>query len=154
MPLDLDRLKLINKLPSKSEKDLASFNSGWYKIGRSEAFKEGKLLGVDSFPLRLVVWRGIDKKINALNAYCPHMGADLSCGKLVQEGLICPFHGWRWDRDGNCNHIPYSDLVPERAKTKRWNSLEENEHVFIWYDSDGKEPDQRGSRLEINTGDG
>lgn len=43
---------------------------------------------------------------NAVKAYynfCPHRGTTLGqgCGHFKDGKIICPFHGWRWDLDGN-----------------------------------------------------
>ena len=46
-----------------------------------------------------------------LDAYCPHMGANLGAGGQVKGDCIeCPFHGWQFrGEDGQCVHIPYVD---------------------------------------------
>lgn len=35
--------------------------------------------------------------------FCPHRGTALSsgCGTFEHKRIICPFHGWRWDLQGN-----------------------------------------------------
>jgi hypothetical protein len=38
--------------------------------------------------------------------------------------------GWQFDREGKCIHIPYTDKVPEVAKTRSWPTAEKNDvHV-------------------------
>lgn len=45
-----------------------------------------------------------------VDAYCPHLGADLAAGgRVVGSCIECPFHGWRFrGEDGKCTHIPYA----------------------------------------------
>lgn len=54
-------------------------------------------------------------KVCALDAYCPHLGADLRIGGEVlteKDGSVCircPFHGWLFrGRDGLCVRVPYA----------------------------------------------
>ena len=59
--------------------------------------------------------------------HCPHRGADLAFGRLEDDGLRCPFHGWLFDVDGKCLETP---AEPEgsalcqhiRQRAIRWSS--------------------------------
>ena len=42
----------------------------------------------------LVKYQG---KVYALGSRCPHMGCDLTKGKLKENILVCPCHGWSFD---------------------------------------------------------
>lgn len=44
-----------------------------------------------------------DGSIKAYHNFCPHRGTSLSegCGTFEGKKIICPFHGWRWDLQGN-----------------------------------------------------
>ena len=58
---------------------------------------------------RVVLFRGADGKIAALIDRCPHRGVALSLGKVTQQGALqCPFHGWEFDGQGKCVHVPLS----------------------------------------------
>jgi 3-ketosteroid 9alpha-monooxygenase subunit A len=149
MPLDLEKLDLVDALPSQIKGDPLSYQTGWYKVGSSKDFFEGKLFSVVNFPSKLVIWRTLSGKLVVLDTYCLHMGADLSCGQLSEKGITCPFHGWRWGEDGKCNDIPYSKDIPKDAKAKSWVSKEDSGFVYIWYDKDGKNPINQASLLEI-----
>jgi len=54
---------------------------------------------------------------------CPHRRARLSAGQLGDDGTLqCTYHGWRFDVDGRCVHIPALDddaSIPERATLQR-----------------------------------
>ncbi len=81
-----------------------------------------------------------DFKIKVLDAYCPHMGADLSKGEVQGDHLICPFHLWSWGGDGVCKDIPYSDNIPAKARIKSWDVTEKNGLYYVWYDHEGNPP--------------
>jgi phenylpropionate dioxygenase-like ring-hydroxylating dioxygenase large terminal subunit len=50
-----------------------------------------------------VLVRSDESTIKAYHNVCPHRGTSLSegCGTFKDNRIICPFHGWRWDLQGN-----------------------------------------------------
>jgi phenylpropionate dioxygenase-like ring-hydroxylating dioxygenase large terminal subunit len=62
---------------------------------------------------RLVAFRGEDGRYALIDRHCPHRGADLSYGRLEEDGLRCPFHGWKFDAEGGCLETP---AEPEESK--------------------------------------
>lgn len=47
--------------------------------------------------------------VSIIEAFCPHLGADLTKGgKVINDCLECPFHNWAFSGDGVCQSIPYS----------------------------------------------
>lgn len=58
---------------------------------------------------RYVVWRGEEGQLVAALDRCPHREAPLSAGRLDDDGcLVCPYHAWTFDGDGNCVAVPSS----------------------------------------------
>lgn len=67
---------------------------------------------------RLVAFRD-DKGAAALKDVCIHRGAALSGGTLCDGTIVCPYHGWRYARTGECVHIPSlppGASIPEKAR--------------------------------------
>src|SRR5699024_1903345 len=116
------------------------FARGWHCLGLSETFRDGKPHAVTAFGTKLVVFQGQDGRLNVLDAYCRHMGGDLSQGTVKGDSVACPFHDWRWGGDGKCTSIPYTRRVPPRARTRAWPVLERNAQLFVWNDPEGKPP--------------
>lgn len=55
----------------------------------------------------LVLFRDARGRAAALLDRCPHRNIPLSGGKVVHDGTLeCPYHGWRFDREGTCRAIP------------------------------------------------
>ena len=93
----------------------------------------------------LLVYRTAAGLCHAITAYCPHMGNYMPNGLapgeplaalLVLEELRCPFHGWRFNGDGQCTHIPQGQRVPTavmkgRAVARSWRLREHNLQVQI-----------------------
>ena len=102
----------------------------------------------------LVVYRPARGAVNGravvMDAYCPHLGAHLAYGgKVDGECIDCPFHGWRFNREGKCILIPYANKVPEVARTGVWPVEEVDNSVLVWYDADSEPPSDTkpGSRV-------
>ena len=71
----------------------------------------------------------MNDEIQAFNDLCPHKGTRLSLGKVVvgpdgEQALRCAYHGWHYDNNGNCSHIPQRpDLVGKvRACVRRYQT--------------------------------
>ncbi|NDZ78932.1 aromatic ring-hydroxylating dioxygenase subunit alpha [Streptomyces sp. SID10853] len=116
------------------------FARGWHCLGLAERFKDGSPHAIHAFGQKLVVFRSGDGSLNVLDAYCRHMGGDLSQGTVKGDALACPFHDWRWGGDGRCRQIPYSRRVPLRARTAAWITMEQDGLLFLWNDPEGNPP--------------
>lgn len=112
---------------------------GWHYIGMRQEFVN-EPLRLACFGTLLVGYRGEDGEVHVLDGYCPHMGADLCEGAVEGNSIRCPFHAWRWGSDGVCDEIPYATRIPDKAKIKKWPTMEVNGLVFVWNDPEGSEP--------------
>jgi 3-ketosteroid 9alpha-monooxygenase subunit A len=124
---------IANEVPER-------YARGWHCLGLASDYNcEPQML--EYFGTRLVAYRGReDKQVHILDAYCPHMGADLSKGCVNGNSIICPFHAWSWGADGVCNDIPYADKIPDKAVIKSWPTMEQNGLLFVWHDHENNSP--------------
>lgn len=60
-----------------------------------------RLLGED-----LVLFRARSGALGLIGAFCPHRLAPLFYGRVEQDGLRCPYHGWKFAPDGKCMEMP------------------------------------------------
>jgi cholesterol 7-dehydrogenase len=89
----------------------------------------------------LVAFRGESGLVSVIDAYCPHLGANLGVsGRIRGDCVECPFHGWRYAGDGKCTHIPGQNVIPPQANTRSWTVLERNQMIMVWYHGDKKSP--------------
>ncbi|KAH0615631.1 hypothetical protein JD844_005092 [Phrynosoma platyrhinos] len=91
---------------------------------------------------QFAVFRDWDGRAHVVDAYCPHLGANLAVGgRVVGSCIECPFHGWQFHgEDGRCTRIPYAEKVPTFAKVKVWPSCEVGGMIVVWYHCDGIGP--------------
>ena len=116
------------------------FARGWHCLGLVEHFADGQPHAVQAFGTKLVVFQGAGGELNVLDAYCRHMGGDLTQGTVKGDEVACPFHDWRWGGDGRCKSIPYAKRVPLRARTRAWTTCQQNKQLFVWHDPQGNPP--------------
>ncbi|WP_340586974.1 Rieske 2Fe-2S domain-containing protein [Erythrobacter alti] len=128
-----------------------TFPRGWFMVGSSDEATTVPS-AVRFFGEDLVLYRGESGKVFLVEAYCPHMGTHLALNTtsyVVKDGeqvegdnIRCPYHGWRFGPDGQCNHIPYSPKnPPKRACLKNFAVTEKAGCLWAWYDAEGGEPD-------------
>ncbi len=81
----------------------------------------------------LVVYRGTDDRVVALDAHCPHMGAHLAEGSVEGREIRCFFHAWRFDASGRCTEMPaLGGEPPIPVRTRSWPVEEKYGLVWIW----------------------
>ncbi|XP_078479212.1 cholesterol 7-desaturase nvd-like, partial [Lampetra planeri] len=133
------------------------YPNGWYRVVDSSRVPRGQVVPAVLLGEQVAVFRGEEGgQASVLDAYCPHLGANLAVGGQVRGGCLeCPFHGWRFrGEDGRCVHIPYSSKVPEFARVRSWESCERNGTVYAWYHCDGGEPTWQVPEVEeISSGE-
>ncbi|KAG7201069.1 hypothetical protein KM043_017613 [Ampulex compressa] len=142
------RKRKLGKLPPV-------YPNGWFALLESRQVKRGQVRHVAALGENFAVFRTAKGVVNILDAYCPHLGANMAEGGRVKgECLECPFHSWRFrGEDGHCESIPYAEKVPHIARARTWRSCEVNYIVFVWYHAESSEPDwQPQPRANISNG--
>jgi phenylpropionate dioxygenase-like ring-hydroxylating dioxygenase large terminal subunit len=65
----------------------------------------------------IVLWRDGSRQWRCFEDFCPHRLAPLSEGRVESDGtLLCAYHAWRFDSEGNCVSIPQSEDKQTEAK--------------------------------------
>jgi phenylpropionate dioxygenase-like ring-hydroxylating dioxygenase large terminal subunit len=83
-------------------------------------------LSVSIAGLELIVYR-TNNGVNAIHRYCPHRGMDLVGGVVVDDGIICPFHGWKQKENGESVDSDGTLITCEQQKYQAVQS-----HGYIW----------------------
>ncbi|XGV97523.1 MAG: aromatic ring-hydroxylating dioxygenase subunit alpha [Leptolyngbya sp. BL-A-14] len=68
----------------------------------------------------MLVIRGTDGTLRALHNVCPHRGARMLDGQGHCNRIICPYHGWTFDREGQLKSLPRAECFPhlDQAATR------------------------------------
>lgn len=121
--------------------DMPPYPTGWYQVAASQELRQGQVKTLRCLGRDLVLFRAADRQATVLDAYCPHLGTHLGhCGRVVDGGLECGFHGWRFDAAGRCTHVPAASVIPHRAQLAAWPVREVNGAIMLWFDQGGQKP--------------
>ena len=69
--------------------------------------------------------------ISALVDRCPHRLVALSGGRVVDDALQCPYHGWRFDAEGRCVEMPGHVGEVPRCRVPAYRVIEHEGAVFL-----------------------
>ena len=106
----------------------------WYPLLESREL--GRVpRGIERLGERLVLWRTADGAAHAHADRCPHLGAALSGGKVRDDCLVCPFHGFEFGADGQCRHIPAvgrDGRIPKGMAVRSFTLREAHGLIWLW----------------------
>ena len=89
-----------------------------------------RLMGED-----LVLFRDNEGELGLIGRQCPHRGADLCYGRREDNGMRCPFHGWHFDRSGQCVEQPgepEGSRMHEQISVLSYPVVEKNGIIFAY----------------------
>jgi 3-ketosteroid 9alpha-monooxygenase subunit A len=121
---------------------MSPYPTGWYLVCTSAELAVGEVKPLTLLGRDLVVFRTEGGTAVVLDAHCPHMGAHLGHGGVVEgEGVRCPFHKWRFDVDGRCDDVPYGERrhLPQTA-IHCWTVAESSGLVYLFHSESGVAP--------------
>ena len=115
----------------------------WYIVLDSNEVKQGKPLAVMRMGEKLVFWRTSDGQVSCMQDICPHLGARLSQGKVVDGKLRCPFHGFEYDQNGKCQLVPAigkNGKIPNALEVSTYQVHEAHGWIWIYWGNPGQAP--------------
>ncbi|MFH0759492.1 MAG: aromatic ring-hydroxylating dioxygenase subunit alpha [Bacteroidota bacterium] len=113
----------------------------WYVILDSKELKQKKPLKIKRFNEHLSLWRDEEGNVCCIEDKCCHRGASLSCGKIMNGKLECPFHGFIYNKHGIVETIPANgkkSKVPQTMKVRSYKAYEDYGFIWIWWGDQDK----------------
>ncbi|HEX8497016.1 MAG TPA: aromatic ring-hydroxylating dioxygenase subunit alpha [Actinomycetales bacterium] len=94
-------------------------------------------VGRDLRPVRLadlpvVLYRRRDGTPVALADACWHRLVPLSMGALVDDDLMCGYHGIRYDGDGRATFMPAQQTINPSACVRSYPVVDAHRYVWVW----------------------
>lgn len=110
------------------------FEDFWYVVALSRQLQANTVLARSLLGEWLAVFRGEDGQPVALRDRCMHRNSQLSCGKVYQGRLQCPYHGWVYNQEGQVIAVPAegAHFKPSQSRqAKRYATREQDGYVYV-----------------------
>jgi phenylpropionate dioxygenase-like ring-hydroxylating dioxygenase large terminal subunit len=104
----------------------------WHVVADSASIAPGSLAAATLLERDLVVWRDASGGVHVWEDLCMHRGSRLSKGFVRDDRLVCPYHGWNYDRSAQCVLMPAApaDKPMKRARAIAHAAVER--YGLIW----------------------
>ncbi len=97
-----------------------------------------RLLGED-----LLAFRDSDGVVALTDAHCPHRRAPFYFGRNEERGIRCAYHGWKFNRNGDCVDMPTepgNDRMKATVKITAYPTVELGGIVWAYMGPPDKKP--------------
>lgn len=103
----------------------------WYCAGFGHEF-ERKLIKRKLLGFNVVFYRTEAGIPVALNDRCAHRSFPLSSGHLDGDTVVCGYHGFCYDTQGDCTRVPSQERPPKNIGVRKYPLREHGRLVWIW----------------------
>jgi phenylpropionate dioxygenase-like ring-hydroxylating dioxygenase large terminal subunit len=103
----------------------------WHPIAWADQVRYTAPMAVRLLEQDLVVWRNEDG-VHAWRDLCVHRGAKLSGGRVANNCLACPYHGWEYDSSGRCVRIPAHPGRPAPLRAQAAAYAVKEKYGLVW----------------------
>jgi vanillate O-demethylase monooxygenase subunit len=104
--------------------------NAWY-VACMPSEIDDKPLGRKVCNEQIVFYRGPGGAVAALEDFCPHRGAPLSLGRVVEGRLVCGYHGLEMGCDGKAVAMP-GQRVRGFPGIRTFPAVERHGFVWVW----------------------
>ena len=114
----------------------------WY-IGCASSRLKGEPRKCRILDQDIVLYRNGEGVAHALLDRCCHRGVRLSLGEVTDGRLACGYHGWQFDGDGQCMHIPSlveGSRIPRNFCVPAFKCIEQDGYIWVWLGANNPDP--------------
>ncbi|MBY0518086.1 MAG: aromatic ring-hydroxylating dioxygenase subunit alpha [Bacteriovoracaceae bacterium] len=106
----------------------------WYIACLSEELKNNQVVQRVVYEKPLAIFRTQSGAVSIVADRCLHRLALLSEGEVRGERLVCMYHGWEYDLDGEVKRIPAENPEQKNAPhcQKKIYSCEQDGAIWVW----------------------
>lgn len=104
----------------------------WYPVDYASALRNGQTTGATFWNTPIVVYRGTDGALGALEDRCAHRQVRLSAGEVDGCNLTCTYHGWTYNREGRVVHYAHDLFGRARPEVRIRHFPVTERHGLIW----------------------
>ena len=93
---------------------------------------------------RMIAFRDSEGKLGLMDEFCAHRGVSLWFGRNEENGLRCPYHGWKYDTTGQCVDVPSEPVESgycKKIKLKAYPLIERGDILWTYMGPPELQPD-------------
>ena len=130
--LSVSKITDFPKLNVKELTEQNKYDLQWYVIGTKNDFSKNIPKKVTIWNKNYVVWKNKDNEFVGLDDVCPHKGASLAGGKVCNDHIVCPYHGYEFDKDGVLDKVPGISFRPSPTyDISKYQVVEKHGWVYL-----------------------
>ncbi len=115
----------------------------WYVAAEPAEIEQGEICARRILNEHVALFRTDSGDVVALEDRCSHRFAALSAGKICGELLQCPYHGARFNKNGDCVEVGGVTTIPRASKIRSYPVVEKFGYIWIWMGDPALSDDQR-----------
>jgi phenylpropionate dioxygenase-like ring-hydroxylating dioxygenase large terminal subunit len=123
------QMSVVSQPQTNKDDPLRDF---WHPVAIAADLKDTPL-SARLLDVPIVLWRSDGQPV-AHHDLCIHRGTRLSLGWVEGDGLVCRYHGWRYNRSGVCTRIPSlppGRAIPVKARIAGYHCAEKYGLIFV-----------------------
>lgn len=129
--IDVEVADLVNDLDESGEERLyQSLKHFWHPVMFASEIGDSPTR-VTLLDTTIVLAR-LDGEVHAFFDLCLHRGAAISAGQIEGDCIRCPYHGWKYDKTGQCIEIPSRPEISRLGHAKLTPFLCEERYGIVW----------------------
>jgi phenylpropionate dioxygenase-like ring-hydroxylating dioxygenase large terminal subunit len=133
--IEIQKRKNNKEKENKDETEIINYNLNWYVIDEATNILKNKIYSKIIWNKKYLFWKDNDNKYHAIANTCNHRGASLSTGKLINNNIICPYHGLEFDKNGLLLKVPQNSNMKGKIQKcfnqESYNIFEKNGWIYL-----------------------
>jgi len=104
---------------------------------------DGAPLRVTVLSEKLLAFRNTDGSVGLIDEFCAHRGVSLWFGRNEEHGIRCPYHGWKYDVNGQCVEVPSEPDESgycQKIKLKSYPCVEQGGVIWTYMGEESEKP--------------
>ena len=104
---------------------------------------DGAPLRVTVLSEKLLAFRSTDGGVGLIDEFCAHRGVSLWFGRNEEHGIRCPYHGWKYNVNGQCVDVPSEAAdsgYSERIKLTAYPCVEQGGVIWAYIGEPSEQP--------------
>jgi phenylpropionate dioxygenase-like ring-hydroxylating dioxygenase large terminal subunit len=90
---------------------------------------------------KLIAFRDTEGRLGLMDQFCAHRRVSLWFGRNEENGLRCPYHGWKFDVTGQCVDVPSEEpAFCKNIRLKAYSLVEKGGILWAYMGDPAKQP--------------